>query len=789
MFPSFRLAGQKVHSCFRFIAVALTLFPSLAAASPDRDTFTAKYCRSCHNAKSKSGGISLEAISAATPARNPQIWEKVVRKVNAGEMPPPKTPRPDAANARAFTAGIVSDLDAAASSRPFAGKSPIRRLNRTEYGSAVSDLLALDLPVSAELPKDGVASGFDNIADALSMSPLLLERYLKVARKVSELAVGTRVAAPVIEVYPATGTQAAWQEEGMPFGTRGGLRVNHYFSHDGDYHIRAFLDKQSLTPTEGVRFFRTSVRVKAGNHSVIVTFPDEYAAREGPVSDVSGPGGAALGGPLDLLGTAIRPTIEFRLDGRRIKLFEIAGMTPGEAAFDGQPGPPTLGRVEIAGPYNSPGVSETPSRKRIFICRPAAASDETACATNILSAIVRRAFRRDVSAADLKPFVTTYTATRERRSFDEAIAAAIRDVLIAPDFLFRLEFDSAGSAPGSARPVSEFELASRLSFFLWGTIPDDRLLHRASRGELRKQLNEEVRRMLNHPRSRSLAQNFAEQWLGLRGLRDVRPDAQVFPEFNSALAAGFETETRLFVRNLVGENRSILDLLRADYSYLNENLARHYGVDGVVGPGFRRVSFPPDAQRAGVLTHGSILMMSSHTTRTSPVLRGAWILSTLLNSPPPPPPADVPPLDEKSAAGQKLTIRQKVEQHRNKAACASCHSRIDPLGFALENFDVIGRWRDRDHEAPIDSSGVLPSGESFQGPQGLRNVLLERHDEFVRGTVERLMIYALGRELEARDQPTVRQIMRATAANQYRFHDLVAAVVGSVPFQMRQVQE
>jgi hypothetical protein len=760
---------------------------SLMASEPiNRDTTVKQYCLPCHNLKVKSGSLTLEGLSAGNPAEHPEVWEKVVRKLKAGEMPPPKMPRPDQAVVRDFTSGLIADLDEAMHRTPYAGKPLIRRLNRTEYANAVRDLLAIELPLVAELPEDGIAAGFDNIADALSMSPLLLERYLKVARKVSELAVGTRDSSPVIEIYPATGTQAVWQGDGMPFGSRGGIRVKHYFSHDGDYQLRAFLEKQSLTPTEGVRLFRTTVHVKAGVHTVIATFPDEFAEREGPVSDVAGAGGAALGGPLDLLGTAIRPTIEFRVDGRRVKLFEIAGMTSGESAFDGRPGPPALGRIEIAGPYNPTGVSETPSRQRIFVCHPAAPASETPCAKRILTAIVGRAFRRDVTATDLKPFLSSFTRPRDKHRFEQAISAAIRDVLLAPDFLFRLEFDPAGAAPGSVQPVSEFELASRLSFFLWNTMPDDPLLEAARAGHLRSELDREIRRMLDDPRAFSLADDFAEQWLGLRGLKDVTPDPQVYPEFSSALRDAFRTETRLFIRSLIQENRSVLDLLAADYTYLNETLARHYGVPGVIGPGFRRVRLPAGSDRGGLLTQGSILMLTSHPTATSPVLRGKWILSNLLNSPPQPPPPNVPPLDESPADGRKLTTREKVERHRRNPACASCHVRMDPMGFALENFDGIGRWRVKDDGTDVDPSGVLPSGETFSGPQGLKNLLLEHSDEFVHSVVERLITYALGRELDARDQPAVREVMRISEAKRYGFADLIAGVVKSVPFQMRQ---
>ncbi len=378
-----------------------------------------------------------------------------------------------------------------------------------------------------------------------------------------------------------------WQGEDMPFGTRGGIRVSHYFSHDGEYDLRAFLAKESLTPTEGVRFFRTRVRLKAGPHVVIVAFPDEFAAREGPVSDVAGPGGSALGGPLDLLGAAIRPTIDLRVDGRRVKLFEIGGMTSGEAAFDGQPGPPTLARLEIAGPYNASGTGETPSRQRIFVCRPSVAADESTCASRIVSTLARRAFRLRHYRSRRKAF-PNLTPRRGKSSFDESIASAIRDVLLAPDFLFRLEFDRAGSPQGTVHPVAGFELASRLSFFLWSSIPDDELLDLAGSEELRVTavLDREVRRMFADPRAGVLAENFVTQWLGLRGLADVKPDPRIYPEFDPALRAAFLSETRLFVRGLIRENRSILDLLSADYTYLNERLAKLYGVDGVIGPSF-----------------------------------------------------------------------------------------------------------------------------------------------------------------------------------------------------------
>jgi len=792
---------RPFFSSFRSFAVYVLIVSGIAivqraaaASDPDQKTRQAllnQYCVNCHSQKARTGGLVLENSEPDRPESRPEIWEKVVRKLDAGEMPPQGMPRPDIASLKVFKAGLIRDLDAAARSTPYAGRPVIRRLNRLEYSNAIRDLLAIELPVSEELPPDGVAAGFDNIGDALSMSPLLLEQYLKVARKVTDLAVGLGDPSPVTETFPAPEAQSSWLGAGMPFGTRGGVRVQCYFPLDGEYSLRAFIGRDGLPHAEGVRFFQTRVEVKAGSHVVIATFPDEYAEREGPVPNVAGIDGAPLGGPLDTRGSAIHPTIEFRLDARRVKLFEIGGISVGEAAFAGQPGPPTLDRMEISGPYNAKGTSETPSQRRIFVCRPAGPGDQTACASRIISTVARRAFRRDVNAADVRPFLAAYSASRLKHNFESSVAAALRDVLLAPDFLFRLEFDPAGAAPGSAQKVSDWELASRLSFFLWSSIPDDELLDAARGGKLRdpQVLDGEVRRMLADPRATTMADNFAAQWLGLRGMADVKPDAKRFPEFSSGVAADFEEETRLFMRSVIRENRSVLDVIGADYTYLNERLAGIYGVPGVIGPGFRRVSLAGDPERGGVLCQGSILLLTSHTTTTSPILRGKWILDNLLNSPPPPPPPGVPPLDESPANGQKLTTRQQVERHRNNAVCASCHSRMDPLGFALENFDVTGTWRTRDEGGAIDSSGKLPGGGTFSGPQGLKQLLLSKPDPFVNATVTRLLTYALGRELDSRDQPAIRQIMRDAEAGGYRFEDLITAIVNSVPFQMRQVQE
>jgi hypothetical protein len=765
---------------------------ALAASSSaePRQAFLDRYCTGCHNEKTKTRGIGLQNAGVSNPSARPDLWEKVVRKLSAGEMPPPGMPHPDGATLQAFSAGLVRDLDAAARAVPYAGRPVIRRLNRLEYANAIRDLLAIELPVKDELPPDGIAAGFDNIGDALSISPLLLEQYLKVARRVSEYAVGAGDPSPVTESFRAPDAQSEWLGPGMPFGTRGGIRVQHYFPYDGEYSLRAFLERNDLPKLEGVRFFQTRVELKAGPHVVIATFPDEFAEREGPVPNVAGPGGAAFGGPLDTRGSAIRSNLELRVDNRRVKLFEIGGFTVGEAAFAGTPGPPIMDRLEISGPYNAKSVGETPSRSRIFVCRPASPQEDPACASKILTTIATRAFRRDVSAAEVKPFLAQFNSARRKHDFDASIAAGIASVLLAPDFLFRLEFDPTGAAPGSAQKVAQWELASRLSFFLWSSIPDDELLSAARMGKLRHKgaLDAQVRRMLAAAASTTMTDNFAGQWLGLRNLADAKPDPQAFPDFDAALGAAFEEQTRLFVRSIVRENRSMLDLLSADYTYLNEKLARFYGIPGVFGPGFRRVSLVAVPERAGLLGQSSILLLTSHAAKTSPILRGKWILDALLNSPPPPPPPGIPTLEESAGKGEKLTMRQQVELHRKSPACASCHARMDPLGFALENFDAIGRWRTRDDDGEIDASAKLPNGSNIAGPLGLRQMLLSHPKRLVSATIARLLTYALGRELDARDQPAIRQIMRETEARGYRFQDVVAAIVNSVPFQMRQVQ-
>lgn len=755
-----------------------------------RTEFFGTFCTGCHNAKLKTAGLVLDGIDTQHLADHADVWEKVVVRLGAGEMPPgPIKKRPNPEVTRAMVQALIADLDAAAKKKPMVGRTIIRRLNRVEYGNAVSDLLDIDFPFAGDLPSDAVAYGFDNIADSLSMSPLLLESYLKVARRVSELAVGEGDPSPVTDRYPATKSQAVWQGEGMPFNTRGGILVKKYFPRDGEYDLRAFLNDADLTPTEGVRFFHIRMPIKAGEHSFIITFPESSAKNEGPVPNLPGAGGLAQGGPIDVQGSAIRPTLVMLLDGRKLKTFEIRGPQPGEAVSIGS-GPPTLARAEITGPYNPGPPTDSESRRHILICTPHAAAAEPACAEKILSTLLRRAWRRDVTKEDVKPFLASFAKARTKRDFAGAIAVGLRDILVSPGFLFRLEFDPKNIKPGQVYRVSDVDLASRLSFFLWSSIPDDELLNVAVEGRLRNPavLTKQVNRMLASQKSAALMDNFGSEWLTLRGgehdLTEFKPDAEAYPTFDVSLRDGFETEARLFLRSILRENRSVVDVVNANYTFVNDKLAMNYGIPGVTGPGFRRVQLPPDSPRGGILGMGAMLMPNSHTTETSPIYRGKWILTNLLNSPPPPPPF-VPALSQAPGEGGKvLTTRELIERHRANPFCATCHARMDPYGFSLENFDVMGRWRAKDQGGPIDAKSVLVNGTTFTGPQGLRKILTDNPETFVSATVARMMTYALGRPVDPHEMPVVRDIVRKTAPG-YKIDDIVQAIVHSNPFTMR----
>ena len=665
-----------------------------------------------------------------------------------------------------------------------------RRLNRTEYQNAIRDLLALDVDVTALLPRDDASYGFDNVG-AVNLSPSLLERYLSAARKVSRLAVGSPLPAPGsrVVVLPADLTQED-HFEGLPFGTRGGVAVDHNFPLDGEYEIQVRLSRNRNENVEGL-----TEPHDAGAHA-----RRRAAAR---IRDSSQPqraarllrrrgrrqGACSCGCPVDagphVVGAAFLKKSSALIETER---------QPYDAHFNMDRHPrtqPAVRSVAIAGPFEATGAGDTPSRRRIFVCSPSVPAGEAACAGTIIENLARRAYRRPVSSADLAAPLAFYERGRAQGGFEDGIELALRALLTSTEFLFRIEHDPDGLAPGAAYRLSDVELASRLSFFLWSSLPDDELLDLAARAELGKPdvLEAQVARMLADPRAESLATNFAGQWLHLRNLAASRPNLRRYPDFDDNLRSAFRRETELLFASVVDEDRDVLDLLRADYTFLNERLARHYDIPNVYGDHFRKVALAPGSPRAGLLGHGSVLTVTSYATRTSPVLRGKWILENLLGMPPPPPPANVPPLDEDRDGGAGLPMRERMAQHRANPACAACHQLMDPAGLAMENFDAIGRWRERDAaRRPIDVSGSLPGGHEFEGVAGLRQALLARPELFVRTLTEKLLTFALGRGVDHADAPAVRQILREAERNDNRFSSLVLAVVESTPFQMRRSQ-
>jgi mono/diheme cytochrome c family protein len=735
-----------------------------------------KHCITCHNDKTRTAGLSLQGLDLGSVPERAEIWERVLRKVRSGEMPPPNVrSRPEPADSAAFAGFLETTLDRAAAANPNPGRPGVHRLNRTEYSNAIRDLLAVDVKPGDWLPVDDSGYGFDNIAAVLSTSPALLERYMSAARRISRLAVGDLTLKPFEELYdaprdPFKGVRNERLSEELPFDSRAGISVRHYFPADAEYvfKIRFRGIPPSLSDEDDP--YQVRLSIKAGLHTVGVTSPRENAK---PESETPA-GGPARGSALP----QVPYPVDLRLNGARLKRFDVPAGTP------------EVSRLIIGGPYNPSGRGDTLSRTRIFICRPATAKEESACARTILSNLAHRAFRRPVTSADVQPLLAFYEKGRAQASdFDSGIQSALQALLVSPEFLFRIEQNPPRAQPGSAYRISDIELASRLSFFLWSSIPDAELLALAERGKLKDSavLEQQVRRMLADPRSDAIISNFAGQWLQLRNIETVQPDPVIFP-FDEALRRAFIRETELLFASIVRDDRSLLDLLNADYTFLNERLAEHYGIPKIYGSEFRRVAMS-DSNRRGLLGHGSILTLTSYPNRTSVVQRGKWILENLLGTPPPPPPPDVPDLKPKSE-GKLLSLREQMEAHRTNAVCAACHARMDPIGFALENYDGTGRWRTEDAGVPIDASGKLPDGTQFQGPAGLSRLLLEKYrEDFVRTATEKLLTYALGRGVEYYDNPAVRTIMRQAARDGYRVSSLVLAVVKSTPFQIRRASE
>jgi len=762
---------------------ALVLAPLGRAQGPPSaaSAIVTQYCVVCHDNQKRTAGITLQGLDLNSVGDHAELLERVLRKVAAGQMPPAGMPRPNAARMAEFSKWLETALDAEAAVHPNPGRPAIHRLNRAEYSNAIRDILALDINAGSQLPVDDSGYGFDNIGDVLSLSPALLDRYLSLGRKIARLAVGDPTLKPSEEVFeprrePNRGVAAAvpiraeWMSDDLPFDSAGGLSVRYYFPLDAEYVIR--IRRGALNTPVKIAPFEVRLPMKAGPHTIGVTFPKESLKLES-VEPVVARRSAYLSSERPEASSA---GMDLRVDGMRVKRFPRP---------DDGISPPVM-NLGIDGPYSVTGRGDTPSRAKIFVCHPAERSQENSCAQRILASLARAAYRRPVNEADWKPLLAFYQNARARRDFDYGIQKAIEALLVAPDFLFRVEADPPGGA-GRNHRVSDVELASRLSFFLWSSVPDETLLDLAEKSKLSNPaaLAQQVDRMLDDPRSFAFVSNFAGQWLQIRNLATVRPDPIAFADFDESLRFSMQRETELFFDSIVRENRSILDLLGADYTFLNERLAIHYGIPGVYGSQFRRVALT-DSNRGGLLGQGSLLTVTSPPNRTSVVQRGKWILDNLLGEPPPPPPADVPALDATTKGARKLTLREAMELHRANPGCAVCHRNIDPLGFALENYDGIGGWRSKDGDSAIDASGKLPDGTQFEGPTGLKKVLATgRRDEFVSTVTEKLLTYGLGRGVEYYDMPAVRAIMRKTEANQYRLRDLIVAVASSVPFQMR----
>jgi hypothetical protein len=751
-----------------------------AALAAETQAAITKYCTTCHNERVKTAGLVLDPAGVARPGDQSETWEKVLRQLRAGTMPPPGAVRPPQAFYTRAAAHLARGLEASAAARPNPGSLPLaQRLTRTEYGNVIRDLLALpDLPKELDyatlLPADNASSGFDNLADTLFVSPATMERYLAAARKISRVAVGDREIGVLVNTHmtPVRQPQDSRNEE-LPFGTRGGLEIDGYFPLDGEYEFKV--------QTAGV---------SAEVHQLEVSIDGERKAITSVSRTPGVPAAAAVAAGEDLPNqTAFRFTVPAgpRSVGvaflqRSEALSEAALRPPGR----NRGALPSVVSVTITGPFKPTGPGDTPTRRRLFVCRPASVDQESACADRILTTLLRRAYRRDVTADDLRLVRRFYEAGRAERDFDLGVQRALERVLVSPQFLFRIEQEAAGAAPGSVYRVGDFELASRLSFFLWSSIPDDELLDAAAAKTLRQPdvLRRQVNRMLADPRSRSLVTNFAAQWLFLRDVETKEPDVYLFRDFDEGVRAAFARETELFLDSVLRENRSVLELMTADYTFLNEALAKHYGIPHITGSHFRRVTLPKGSPRRGLLGQGSILSITSYSTRTSPVLRGKYVLENLLASPPPPPPPDVPSLNTERS-GQPLSMKEAMQLHRASPTCAGCHAKMDPIGFALENFDAIGRWRAEENGRPLDVSSALPDGTTVDGVDGVRRLVLSDPALFVEAMTGKLLMYALRRNIQHYDQPTIRIIARESARQNYTFGSLVLGVVSGVPFQSR----
>jgi mono/diheme cytochrome c family protein len=766
------------------------------------------YCLSCHNSKSKAGGLELSAINTQDLRDHSEVWEKVARKLRARQMPPPGARRPDEATHTAALSALEASLDSLAVTDPNPGRTDtFRRLNRTEYRNAIRDLLAVEIDAAALLPSDSASYGFDNITVG-TLSPTLLESYVSAAEKISQLVVGRPSLSPggsTVRLRPDL-TQEG-HIEGLPIGTRGGALVSHEFPVNGDYEITIRLSRDRNEHIEGLIEPHDIELLLDGERVRVFTIAPVPPTTGRSSSDSASHATLDSHLKIRMPVTAGPHTVGVTFPKKPSLLLETARQ-PYEAHFNYYRHPrltPAVYEISIIGPYNPAGLSavasakadDTPSRRRVFTC----AQQTDPCAKRILSALMRRAYRRPVTDADLKKPFELYSSAKAADGFEAGIEMGLSAVLSSPEFLFRIERDPAGVRPGGVYVISDLELASRLSFFLWSSIPDDELIDVAARGDLDKPavLQRQVTRMLADPRSRNLVTNFASQWLHLRNLDSMTPDMRLFPDFDDNLRQAFRQETEMLVDSVIRENRSVLDLLRANYTFVNERLAKHYGIPNVYGSRFRRIEFADEpaspksggegtmkaGSRGGLLRQGSILLVTSYPTRTSPVIRGKWILDNLLGVPPPPPPADVPALEAVKITKKTMTIRERLSEHRKNPSCAGCHKLMDPVGFALENYDAVGRWRTVDAGEPIDASGSLFDGSEFRGVAGLQKAILAHPEFFVTTLLEKLLTFATGRGAEHYDAPAIRKIVRDAGADDYRFSSIVMGIVNSMPFRMR----
>ena len=765
------------------------------AATPARELVT-KYCVSCHNQKLKTANLLLDTADTQQVFNSAETWEKVIVKLRSRSMPPPGIRRPDNATYDAVADWLESEIDRASAARVNPGRpAALHRLNRTEYANAVRDLIAVDVDAEATLPPDEQAFGFDTNAEALAMQPALIDRYVSAAAKIARRAVGDSTLPPAFERYGAIKGNSNEQtylrqterlDEDFPLGTRGGVSARHYFPVDGEYVIKLRLQRTFSSVIRGLNVpNRFEIRVDGKR-----------------VGQFTLGGGAPSSQPKNFLydgDDALQVRVPVKAGSRQV----IATMLKSEDLEPEGAGPdriPTWSRESdtaataaaissmlIGGAYAAQVLQDSPSRRLLFVCHPAGAADETPCATRILSNLARRAYRRSAGNDDVETLLGFYQRGRAAGSFDDGIRAALERVLVGPDFLFRIEADPVGLAPGAVYGISDVDLASRLSFALWSSIPDDTLLDLAIGGKLREPavLDAQVKRMLADPRARaSLVGNFFAEWLQTRNVRLLNPESTKYPWFDDNLRAAFLKEIELFLDAQLQEDRSIVGLLTSNETFLNEQLARHYGIPDVYGSHFRRVILT-DENRFGLLGKASVLAVTSYTTRTSPTVRGKWLLENILAAPMPAPPPNIPALEASNKDGKPLSVREMLEMHRASPVCAGCHARMDPLGFSLENFDAIGQWRTTDAGKPINASGVLLDGTQVTGPAALQHALVAQKQQFVRAVTEKLLTYMLGRGLEYYDAPAVRAIVRNAAADDYRWSSVMLGIVKSAPFQMR----